>query len=461
MNGPERGTGGPGQNAARSLGRFVAGSTLESVPSAVVRTCKHLVLDTIGAGVAGMRDPVYGVLGRWIKHLGPGTASVLGGQRLNSHDAAYVNGTLMHVLEFDDMRWPGHGSSSVLPAALGAAQAAEASGRQLLLSVAVGLEVFGSTSKFKGPQQNSQFHSTSIYAALAASMAAAKALGLDADACASAAALGCESGAGFTASFGSMALGMHAGHAAAAGVHAAELAHAGASPNYSSVDGPDGYGAAYFNGSFDWPGFARSLGSPYVMETGGPSIRQYAAAGATQKAIAGLIKIMREQALSSADIATVEVHIHPRVVNMLRFDWPEDRYQAKLSMAYNMAATLLGWPPDPSLSRAQPVGRPDFLAARNQIKVLADRPVYDDGAQVVVRAMNGARFVDDVSVLHGSPSDPLSQDEVNAKFRRCAEGIVPVDVSDRLSAAVLDLDRDDGGGFWLAWDEFARAAVAE
>jgi len=447
------------RSVAQSLGTFVTRSTFESFPPTVMQRCQHLLLDTIGVGAAGMGDPVYGVLNRWLDHVGTGEAAVYGGRRLNSHDAAYVNGTLMHVLEFDDMRWPGHGSSSVAPAVLGAAQATGASGRQLLLSFAVGLEVFGSMPKHKGPKQNPQFHSTSVYAVLAAALAAAKALDLAPDACASAAALGCESGAGFTASFGSMALGMHAGHAAAAGVHAAELARAGATPNHSSLDGTDGYDAAYFNGSFDWPGFTQSLGRPFVMEKAGPSIRQYAAAGATHKAIAGLIKIMREQHLSSADITTVEVHIHPLVVKMLRFDWPADRYQAKLSMAFNMAATLLGWPPDPSLSEAEPFDRADFLAAREQIEVHTDRPVYDDGAQVIVHATNGAHFVEDIDVLHGSPADPLSVDEVTAKFRRCTDGVVPPAVSDRMCAAVLSLENDDDGSFWPVWDEFTRSAV--
>ncbi len=446
-------------SAAQSLGDFIAGSTFESVPSAVMQRCQHLLLDTIGVGVAGMGDPVYGVLNRWLDHVGPGRAAVYGGRRLSSHDAAYVNGTLMHVLEFDDMRWPGHGSSSVAPAALGAAQGAGASGRQLLLAFAVGLEVFGSMPRHKGPKQNPQFHSTSVYAVLAAALAAAKALDLTPDACASAAALGCESGAGFTASFGSMALGMHAGHAAAAGVHAAELGQAGAAPNDSSVDGTDGYDAAYFSGCFDWPGFTQGLGSPYVMETGGPSIRQYAAAGATHKAIAGLIKIMQEQHLSSADITTVEVHIHPMVVKMLRFDWPANRYQAKLSMAFNMAATLLGWPPDPRLSEAEPYGRADFRAAREQIEVHTDRPVHDDGARVVVHARNGACFAEDIDVLHGSPADPLSADEVTAKFYRCTQGTVPRGVSDRMCAAVLGLQNDDDGNFRPVWDEYTRSAA--
>ncbi|WP_405970521.1 MmgE/PrpD family protein [Streptomyces sp. NBC_00988] len=445
---------------AMELGRFVAGLGPDDIPPGALARCKQLILDTIGVGVAGSHDPVAGILDRWLDLQGAHDGSVvLGGRRAPAHDAAFANGTLMHILEFDDMRWPGHGSSSVVPTALALGERQRCGGPELLAAVIAGLEIFGTLSAHKGKPVDPSWHSTSVCALLAAPAAGARTLGLNATRTAHALALGAESGAGTTATLGSMALGMHAGHAAAAGVRSTELAASGAVANLGSVGGTDGFAAAYFGGTVDWDGFLGALGNPFLLESGGPTIRPYACGGPNQLAVASLETILRRDRLTEPDVAGIEVHLDPKILRLSRFDWPSSRYEAKLSMRYNLAATLLGRPPDVGLSESESFADPVFRAVGERIVVVPDRPGRVDRAEVVVTTVGGARFAEEQRVLHGSPQDPLEDAEVVAKFRSCVARDVPEEDVERLCSVVLGLEKDTAGDFWPAWQAVAAAAT--
>ncbi len=108
----------------RGLAEYIAGSTFEVIPQAVVEHAKLLILDTIGAGLLGAALP-------WSERLratmqateAPGDASVWGTTlRFSAPTAAMLNGTAVHGFEIDDVGAGGHNGSVTLPSALALAQ---------------------------------------------------------------------------------------------------------------------------------------------------------------------------------------------------------------------------------------------------------------------------------------------------------------------------------------------------
>ncbi|HET6694835.1 MAG TPA: MmgE/PrpD family protein, partial [Pedococcus sp.] len=212
------------------------------------------VLDVLGNSIAAADQPaaraVTTVATAW---GGEGQATAIGADtRLPAPAAALVNGTLAHSLDFDDTHLPSvlHPSSSVVPAALAAAEVAGASGPQLLDAAGVGIEVavrlgMGGYDRELG---NSVFfdrgqHATSICGAVGAAVSAAMLLGLDQKGITDAIGIAASMGAGLLEAnrTGCTVKRMQCGWAAHSGVVAADLAKHGLTGPPTVIEGRFGF----------------------------------------------------------------------------------------------------------------------------------------------------------------------------------------------------------------------------
>ncbi|MEZ2391783.1 MmgE/PrpD family protein [bacterium RCC_150] len=126
------------------LGDFVAKADYESLPEGVLHESKRLVLDSIGCALAA-GDHTKGRIGvEFADILGGGdsSATVIGSTKRSSvFGAAFANGELINALDFDAILPPGHVSPYVLPGLLAIAEVDRASGRDVLLAVAIAHEL--------------------------------------------------------------------------------------------------------------------------------------------------------------------------------------------------------------------------------------------------------------------------------------------------------------------------------
>ena len=118
---------------ARELAQRVAGMSYENLPPEVIDGCKVAVLDTVGVMLAGSVEEaprmVEDVLGL---QSGDGPCLVFGtNRRVRPLDAALVNGTAAHALDFDNTakNLGGHVSAVMVPALIAAGEAFGAGGR--------------------------------------------------------------------------------------------------------------------------------------------------------------------------------------------------------------------------------------------------------------------------------------------------------------------------------------------
>mgnify|MGYP001579241598 FL=1 len=128
-----------------AIAEFVVSTRADNIPSGVLRGAKRHVVDTLGVALGSSNSEIASILREVAKPSAEGEASFwTGSGKSSAADAAWVNGTLAHALDFDDggvALTPMHPSAPVLPAVLALAEAGDLSGLAALCAYTVGVEV--------------------------------------------------------------------------------------------------------------------------------------------------------------------------------------------------------------------------------------------------------------------------------------------------------------------------------
>lgn len=105
-----------------TIAQFIYHTRLEDIPHEVAEMCKLHILDTMGVLFAGSNERVAGIVKEYIQSLGCKEECTLitQGTKTSAQYAAFGNGIMAHVLDFDDYEWPSmaHPSVTVIPAVL-------------------------------------------------------------------------------------------------------------------------------------------------------------------------------------------------------------------------------------------------------------------------------------------------------------------------------------------------------
>src|SRR5262249_53551288 len=164
-------------SATKILSEFASKTRIADISAEAVAATKRHILDCTGVGLAATAEPA----GRIVLDVprdqgGAQQARVFGSSiRTSAIAAAWANGSLSHLLDYDDTGFS-HPTACILPAALAVAERANASGADLVAAVCVGLEVFerlSSSGRQHEPELRRRgFHPTSVYGCAAAAAAA-------------------------------------------------------------------------------------------------------------------------------------------------------------------------------------------------------------------------------------------------------------------------------------------------
>ena len=133
------------RNITRELVEFITAVRFEDLPKEVVHEAKRVLLDSVGCGLAGM----YTDKGKFSIQLarrlnGKPESTIIGtGDMVSCTNAAFANGELINALDMDAIMYPGHISPYVIPGPLAVAESMGASGKDLLLAIALGHEISG------------------------------------------------------------------------------------------------------------------------------------------------------------------------------------------------------------------------------------------------------------------------------------------------------------------------------
>ena len=433
------------------------------VSEEVLRDARRRVTDIVGIALAASGMEPARIVSDLIEDWGGKERASVVGQKKKypSASAALLNGTLAHALDYDDTHLPSvlHPSAAVVPAALAAAEVSGASGRALLAAVAAGdeLVVRVGMAGYDRELGNSIFfekglHATSICGTLGAALAAAMLYGLDEEAIGHAVAVSASMGAGLIEAnrTGGTVKRIHCGWAAHAGVTAAELALHGLTGPPTVFEGRFGFLQAYLDSKADVEAITRGLGEEWEL----PRIffKPYPANHFTHAGMDAAMKL-REEGLNLDEIEDIELAVAAPVMRTIAQPKeekarPRTGYAAQFSGPFTVATALVGGGGlGVSLDdfTDEDVENPTKLKLAGLVRCVVDEEcnkVFPDQFPAALRVRLKDGEVREARVMHnrGGPEKPLSDEELEIKFRSNAERALPGEQVTDLGEALRSLE---------------------
>lgn len=409
------------------------GISTDAFPDAVrAAACRHL-LDGFGTALGALRLDAVGPALKVARGLGgPNEATIIGDStQVGAASAAFANGVLVHGLDFDDTHAGGlvHATSVVLPAAFAVGEETGATGREVLDAVIVGLETVcrvGAAAPYAFQARG--LHATMIGGVFSAAIVSARLMKLSTAETTSALGIAGSQAGGLLAflSTGASTKQLHPGMASQAGVIAARLAAAGASGPANVFEGPYGLYDALAGGEGDPTLIVTGLSERW--EAARIGIKPYPACQHSHAAIDALRAARLLRQFGPDDVEEIRATMHPDAADVVcapgrDLAAPTTTYGAKFSMPWCLAALVI----DDSLTLES---FSDASIARPEVVDLARRVTWDVGpggtvaadapGHVIVRLRDGASIVGDVARSSGGPDEPLTRDQLVAKFMSSA-----------------------------------------
>lgn len=430
----------------QDLGRFVANVTFERLPAEAVEVARIGFIDCIATMIAGAGDPAPQLLREALKPTSGEATLYFSGERARSPEAAWINGTAGHALDYDDVAaLRGHPSTVLVPAILAEAEALGASGRDMLAAYAAGYETWAELSwRDPGHHHRKGWHPTGIFGPIGAAAACAVLRRLDPLRTTHALALAASQSSGIMANFGTMTKPFHAGRSAHSGLIAARLAEVGFTASQDALEHPQGFLSAVSpTGEVDRETPARALGAEWKIVKYGLGIKKYPACYCTHRALDAMLELLTERPLKPQEIERITVSLSDTHALILRNHRPQTGLEAKFSMEFAMASAVVARRAGLVEYTDAFVGRPEIRDLMPRVRVETNQN-YDpevSGASVwdqvrVDLVAGGSIESEKVRRAKGHADRPLSEVELFDKFRGCLDAgrarIAPDVLFDRL-----------------------------
>jgi len=400
------------------------------LPDQVVATAKVGILDTVGVTLAGAVEPCARIAAK-VAGTGSGKALVFGTREgAAPADAAFINGTAAHALDFDDCMdaFGGHPSAPLVPALFALAEGRAVSGRDLIAAYVAGFETETRIARaVHFHHYDKGWHPTATLGSFGVAAACAHLLRLSTAQTATALAIAASFSSGLKANFGTMTKPLHVGHTARNGLTAALLAAEGFGANHGVFEHPHGF-FMVFNGAgnFDPAAVLRDWGAPFEIVGNVLSIKQYPCCGSTHPAIDAMLELRAAHGLDAAAVEHVTSLTHARrLAHTDRAD-PRSPLDAKFSVQYCVARALAEGRVVLSHFEAGAYDEPDIRRLMQRVQAtpypgltVADSQTF--GAELRVLTKDGRMLTQRVdNPLGRSGEHVVGAAALEAKFRDCA-----------------------------------------
>lgn len=414
------------QSVTRTLASFASGIRFEHLPPEVVHQAGRFLLDALGCAIAAWaEDRNKAEKARLlVEDFGArGRASVIGGGYSHPGLAALANGILINAADNDDThkRALAHIGSVVVPAALAVVEDRGGDGRALIEAMVAGYEVAARVGMAVMPTHYRFWHSTATNGTFGAAAAAARALGLDAAQMTATLGFAGTQAAGLNTFFesGDDTKSLHPGKAGLNGVLSAKLAALGVTSPPDILGHPKGYLAAYSLEAKP-EALTDGLGERWAILDNG--FKFYPSILASHSPIGASLDIAARHRPDPALIAKVEVNTYATVKSHFSSKAVETSMAARLSVPYCVAIALTDGEVTQKQFAAARFQDPGVRRLLDKVEIIADpelTPLYPEKfpARVTVTMLDGQIHRGEFFYPKGDPNNPLSDAELETKFR--------------------------------------------
>lgn len=445
-------------NYTRKLAEYTYNMKYEELPAEVVWQAKKIFLHTLAAALAACdteqgRDAAVlaKVHGGGVKH-----STILGNsERVSPIQAAFANGTLADLLDWEDCSWTGHPSANAVPAALAVGEANKVSGKDLITALVAGYEVYQRVAMAVQPSAEWNWFvkgwGLTSWEIFAGAIPAAKLLNPD---------------AGTVAQTIGIAVALtpivnikvhntrtdfyHYQHGLTCrdGVTAALIANKGITSLDDSLDGDTGYWVSVSD-QCRWEWFDKGLGQDYlIMET---YMKHWPSNMWIQQPLDALDLIIEKHGVGAAEIE--EIIVSPRFQHRTYFR--EGGYDsvvdAEFSIPYCMAIRLLERAPGPNWYSEERFKDETVLELARRVKSVGPEmkmaeafDLFRGGSypevKVLVRTRGGESYTEDVKFPKGHKQNTYTEREIANHFLHGASFTLPEDDAQKALERILNLE---------------------
>ncbi|GAB4534319.1 MAG: MmgE/PrpD family protein [Anaerolineae bacterium] len=418
---------------------FVQNLDYGVLTSDVISQARRCVLDMLGVAIAGSQTGMAQISTRFATdQFRPGEATLIGSaHQLCEVGATWVNGICASALDMDDGHRlaMGHPGAAVIPTALAVAETGEASGRDFLAAIVAGYEVAVRASTAMLPDYRAGRYSTGIWGGFGSVAAAGLLLGFDRQTFQDA--LGVVAAHGPSPPRGAF---LHDSMvketipwAGVAGCSAAFLARQGFSGPRDVLDRSNRY---------DTTRLVKDLGKqPAILKT---YFKPYASCRWSHAAIDGALELAREYDIQPEQIKRIHVEGF-EAITMLADYAPANTVAAQYSIPFSVALALTHKRIGPAQLSQANLQEPSLLDLARKVSISVapelDRLFPEKTATRVTLSTDRGEFTTTVEYPKGDPANPMSEAELEEKFRWLAVNVVGEERAQRLIEAVAHLDQ--------------------
>jgi 2-methylcitrate dehydratase PrpD len=418
----------------RILATYVTGARLEDIPADVRHEARRAIVNYIGCAVGGSQHPALDMAIRALAPFsGPPAAGVLGrADRLDALHASLMNGISSHVYDYDDTtpKNYSHPTSPVASALFAYASANRVSGREFMLAFILGFEAESRVGNAVYPAHyDVGWHITGTAGVFGAATAVGRLLGLSVQQMIWAIGLAATQAAGLREMFGSMAKAFHPGRSAQSGYVAALLAREGFTAGEHGIEGARGF-AAVQAAAYDLAKITTRLGVDFDLREN--TYKPFPCGIVNHPTIDGCIQLHDDHHLVPDVIRAVRLRVAPLVIDLCNQTNITKGLQGKFSVYHGAAVGLVRGKAGLQEYTDEAVNDPDVKRVREHTTAVGDSTVTEDQARIEVELADGRVLTRFVEQSLGNLARPLSDRQLDDKFRDQAVLALPAAEVDAL-----------------------------
>jgi len=425
----------------------------EDISPEAIKEVKRFLLDSVGCAFGGSTTKDVNIFINYYKNIG-GTeeASIFNSDlKFPNANATLLNSLMIRALDYNDIYWeedPSH-PSDIIPAALTPAETFQKSGKDLITAIILAYEFEMRMCEIAHPgiRERKWHHAT--LTSFVSPIVAGKIMDLTPEQIVYAIGI---SGS-YHATFGAVT----AGHltmmkntvdplATQSGVIAAELSKRGYEGPAHVIDGKEGLAQTIVGGDWDVEGLIRHLGIGYRITR--CSMKAFPTEALTHSPFSALLKIRSEHDIKNHDIEEITIKTVARAADILSDPskyHPTTRETADHSLPYCIAALILDGKLTPEQFTEERINAADIKEMIHRIKVLAE-PRYEKmfpekkPAGAIIKTKDGQTFEAEVDFPKGDYRNPLTEDELLAKFDSMVLNQISKEKRDKIVDMIWNLE---------------------
>lgn len=413
----------------RKIADYVHTATFDEIPEAPLKTIKNMVLDVLGATLAGAEEDGVKTLREFYTGMkGKEEATILiHGGKLPAQDAALINSVMARALDFENAMAPGlHPGASAVPTALAAAEVAGGcSGKDFLTALALGVEI---ASRLNLPEAGYDgFDPTGVVGVFETTVIASRILNLNQKEIWNALALAFNrAGGSLQANIdGSLAVRVIQGWVSQSGITCARLAKLGITGPENFLEGVYGYFHLYAKDTLDPNMVIGELGERFDLQK--VVFKKYPCCGMNQGPTELMLTIMKEHNIAPEEVERIDVTVPPYCYKLVGHPFlfgDNPRVNAQFSIRYCIANALLRGSSKLQHFEKSSIEDPRIIEAIQKVHVTADSALNLRGHTALdmkVSIKGGSAHQGSVEIAVGFPGNPLSQKEHEQRFWDCLD----------------------------------------